>query len=200
MLNSVKTKFKTLLKTHPTKTKMATGMVLVGTGDLNAQLFIEKSFQNPDQTPKQYDISRTIRLMCLGGFFLAPVQRFWIDLILPKIGGSGSKSTIALKKSLYDSFIFGSIMNSCYVGLNMYLSNEIPKDKIVDKMKREQFVIVVSGWSYWIPVQIINYRLVPILYQMNVTQVMAVIWHSFLSWKAHQNIKNDNSEEEGKDE
>lgn len=182
----MKKSFENLLFKHPYKTKMATGGLLVGTGDLIAQNIIEK-------TPK-YDPERTIRLMLLGGCFLAPVQRLWIDLVLPKIAGggkTGTKSAIAIRKSLLDSFVFGTVMNTCYVGLNMYLSGDVAKDKIVSKMKDEQFGIVLTGWSYWIPIQMINYRFVPLNYQMNATQVLALVWHSFLSWKAHKNLKHD---------
>ena len=178
--------FEKLLLLHPTKTKMATGMVLVGSGDIIAQNVIEKT--------DKHDPKRTLRLMFLGGFFLAPIQRYWIDLVLPKLASRSSKlsqSQIAIRKSLLDSFIFGSVMNTSYVGLNMYLIGEIETNKILEKMKKEQVGIVLSGWSYWIPMQIVNYRFTPLNYQMNVTQILALVWHSFLSWKAHQNIKKE---------
>merc|ERR1711976_277109 len=114
---------------------------------------------------------------------LAPIQRVWIDLIMARL----VKNTV--KKSMLDNFVFGSIMNTSYVGMNMLLSGEIERSQILPKMKLEQPAIVLSGWCYWIPVQLVNYRVVPLRYQMNVAQIMALFWHSFLSWKAHNNLK-----------
>lgn len=42
------------------------------------------------------------------------------------------------------------------------------------------------NWGIWIPVQIINFRFVPVQHTVLVANCVAVIWNGYLSWSAHK--------------
>lgn len=59
---------------RPYTTQAATAAVLFGLGDALAQQGIEKK-------GKDHDFTRTLRLVCYGGLFLAPVITKWYTLL-----------------------------------------------------------------------------------------------------------------------
>lgn len=171
-----------LLKTYPFVTKVTSGASLVGFGDIMAQNFIEK-------TPV-WDKSRTMRFAGIALFVITPLTRSWVDLMLPKLVPNAARTTqFALKKLAYDLTLFVTFGQTLLVGLNMSLSGEVTTNEFMKKMQSEQPEIIKYAWCYWGPLQFVNFKWVPVHLQASYIQVIALFWNTFLSWKAHDNLK-----------
>ena len=54
-----------------------------------------------------------------------------------------------------------------------------------------------AQWVFWIPIQLLNFRFVPVRHQLNVVLVTSVVWTALLSmW--YPPVKEDKKEEETK--
>ena len=51
-----------------------------------------------------------------------------------------------------------------------------------------------AQWVFWIPIQIVNFRYVPVRHQLNVVLITSVIWTAFLSF-AFPPVADDNDDE-----
>lgn len=183
-----------LLKQYPASTKITSGAFLVGIGDIIAQKIVE-------QQPR-WDPNRTARFAGIALCIITPCTRTWVDVILPKIvpikPGQKVTTVIALKKVGCDMFIFGPVITTMFVGLNMFFSGEIERNKIFDKMCKDQPGIIAKAWCWWAPNQFLNFRFVPAHLQASYIQIAALVWNTFLSWVSHHNLKNDNESNDGR--
>jgi protein Mpv17 len=54
-----------------------------------------------------------------------------------------------------------------------------------------------AQWAFWIPIQLLNFKFVPVRHQLNVVLVTSVVWTALLSmWYAP--VKEETKEEDGK--
>jgi len=174
-----------LLKKYPATTKITSGGLLVGFGDVVSQKFIESR--------TDWDKTRTLRFAGIAFFVITPCTRTWVDVILPKMfpttHGARVSNRLAIKKMLADILLYGPIVTSLQVGLNMYLSGEVAPDEFWPKMASEQPSVIACDWIWWGPMQYVNFRYVPLHLQASYIQVASVAWYIFLSWLAHHNLE-----------
>jgi len=192
-MNSAAKYYVYLLKTYPAATKITSGGVLVGIGDVISQKLIEHK--------PTWDRTRTLRFAGIAFFVITPCTRTWVDIILPKMfketKNQKASNKLALKKMLADILLYGPIVTTLQVGLNMYLSGEVSKDQFIPKMKREQPSVIACDWIWWGPMQYVNFRYMPLHLQASYIQVASVAWYIFLSWLAHYNLEVEKNGGEG---
>jgi hypothetical protein len=82
---------------------------------------------------------------------------------------------------LYSQFVYWSwFSNSLYhgsMGLMQGLSLEQSYQRICDVLWETQ----KAQWVFWIPIQLLNFRFVPVRHQLNVVLLTSVVWTALLS-------------------
>jgi hypothetical protein len=184
-----------LLKTHPAKTKILSGAVIVGSGDIVAQTFIEKK---PSTDTHNY--KRTLRIFLVGLILIAPFNYTWLDHILPKLNKLNlSTNKRAISKLLLDQSIAAPIACTLYIAGNSVTKKQDPIVNNSITKKQDPIVNVQNKlpetvkffWRLWAPVQFLNFRFVPQMYNMPVVQVTNFIWMSFLSYLDNREQKSE---------
>merc|ERR1711981_1185087 len=104
---------------------------MIGLGDTVSQFAIEGR--------TSWDHWRTARFAGIAFCMITPSTRVWVDIVLPRLvpikAGQPATTTQALKKVACDLGFFGPMINSVFVGANMYFSGEVDGyDKMLAKM------------------------------------------------------------------
>ncbi|XP_055482807.1 protein Mpv17 isoform X2 [Psammomys obesus] len=154
------------LAAHPWKVQILTSGSLMGLGDIISQQLVERRGLQEHQT------GRTLIMVSLGCAFVGPVLGGWyrvLDRFIPS-----TTKVDALKKMLLDQGVFAPCFLGCF----------LPTVGVLNGMSAQ------DNWAkllrLWPAVQLANFYLVPLHYRLAVVQCVAVVWNSYLSWKAHQ--------------
>ncbi|KAM8954479.1 mitochondrial inner membrane protein Mpv17 [Pelodytes ibericus] len=169
--------YQKLLAIHPWKVQIITAGSLVGVGDVISQQLVEQ------RGLQGHSAVRTLKMMGIGFCFVGPVVGGWYKILDRIIPGS-SKST-AIKKMLLDQGGFAPCFLGCFlciVGKLNHLSNK----EIWTKLQRDYKDALITNYYIWPAVQIANFYFIPLHHRLAVVQCVAIIWNSYLSWKANK--------------
>lgn len=167
--------YATLMRTHPAKTQILTTGTLMLTGDVIAQKAIEKC--------KSVDVTRAGRFFVIGVGLVGPVIRKWY-MVLERIVGPGGTS-VAVKKVLFDQLLFSPAFIPCFLVCLGFLQQRQWAD-IQQTVRRDYVPILVTSYMIWPAAQIINFRFVPLQYRVPFASAVALVWNTYLAWKANR--------------
>jgi len=98
-----------------------------------------------------------------------------------------------------EQFVYWSwISNSLYHGA-MGLMNGMNFQQTYDRIADVLWDTQVAQWSFWIPVQLLNFQFVPVRHQLNVVLLTSVVWTALLSAWYPPEEKEDDKDEEKKE-
>jgi protein Mpv17 len=152
--------------------------VIGGFGDVIAQQWVEGG------TPSTHDWSRTLRFSAVGFLFVGPVLGRWFAR-LDKIVGTRQTLTVGCKKMVVDQVCFAPIFFITLLPI-LSLSQGVPVAEIPETVKKDYPSVLWANYKIWPAVQLLNFSLVPLHLRVNVANLVAVGWNSYLSWKSHQ--------------
>ncbi|XP_047600780.1 protein Mpv17 isoform X2 [Lutra lutra] len=165
------------LASHPWKVQVLTAGSLMGLGDIISQQLVEKRGLRGHQS------RRTLIMVSLGCGFVGPAVGGWyrvLDRLIP-----GTSKVDALKKMLLDQGCFAPCFLGSFLSLVGALNGLSAQDNWA-KLWRDYPDALVTNYYLWPAVQLANFYLVPLHYRLAVVQCVAVVWNSYLSWKAHR--------------
>ncbi|KPP61786.1 protein Mpv17-like, partial [Scleropages formosus] len=108
-----------------------------------------------------HNLQRTTKMMSIGFFFVGPVVGGWY-----KLG-------------------FAPCFLGAFLGISGAL-NGLTVEENIAKLKRDYMDALISNYYLWPPVQIANFYFIPLHHRLAVVQIVAVVWNSYLSWKANK--------------
>lgn len=94
-------------------------------------------------------------------------------------------TTVTLKKVALDQLVFApSFLMVFLTNLNLLNGRSLRDTK--EDLSSNYLDIMVANWKLWPAVQLVNFYLVPLNYQVLLAQSVAVVWNTYLSWKTNQ--------------
>uniref|UniRef100_A0A1I8Q099 Mitochondrial inner membrane protein Mpv17 n=1 Tax=Stomoxys calcitrans TaxID=35570 RepID=A0A1I8Q099_STOCA len=154
---------------------------IMGTGDILAQTVVEK------KQMKDIDVIRTMKYGSLGMLFVGPVLKYWFGLLDRTIRGKQGSVSRTLKKMAVDQTIMAPALNFTIAGLVGLINSEEPR-QIMERIKVQYPDIMKTNYMIWPAVQIINFGLVPLRYQVVFVQTIAVFWNCFVSQMLNEKL------------
>lgn len=89
-----------------------------------------------------------------------------------------------VQKVFVDQFVFAPFFLATLLSV-IGFSQHQDIEKVKTKLNNEYLDVLISNYAVWPWVQIINFRFVPLNYQVLLTQVVAVMWNIYISWKTN---------------
>lgn len=97
-----------------------------------------------------------------------------------------------LQKVFIDQVVFAPFFLAVLLTMIGYSQHQ-DVEKVKAKLQNEYVDIVKANYSVWPMVQIINFRFVPLNYQVLLTQAVAVLWNGFVSWRTNLNERQQHA-------
>lgn len=187
------------LRSRPVTTKAITGSILWGVGDVVAQVvptfFGDDAGNRDDKNEEEsnetaviekrefhYDVPRTARAVIFGFALHAPLSHLHFNFLeWMTVRGGFQGFSIPVFKTVMEQFVYWSwFSNSLYHGA-MGAMQGMNLTQIYDRIKDVLWDTQVAQWSFWIPIQLINFQFVPVRHQLNVVLLTSVAWTALLS-------------------
>ncbi|GKY93742.1 hypothetical protein MPSEU_000341300 [Mayamaea pseudoterrestris] len=168
------------LHNHPVFTKMVTGACLWSIGDAVAQYAPSLASQQP---LADYDYARTGRACAFGFFLHAPLSHLhfnFLEYLTVKSGFKGMQITIF--KTTMEQFVYWSWISNCLYHGAMGAMQGQSVQQTWDYIKSVIWETQKATWVFWIPVQLLNFRYVPVRHQLNVVLCTSIVWTALLSF------------------
>jgi len=110
---------------------------------------------------------------------VGPTLHFWYGFLATKFPGQVAVQTI--KRTFADQFIFAPVFLGVFISSLSILEGESFRKNLQDRWA----TTVVANWGLWIPVQALNFRFIPVMYQVLISNCTALAWNAYLSRSAH---------------
>eukprot|EP01121_Diplochlamys_sp_Union-15-3_P003421 TRINITY_DN1328_c0_g1_i4.p1 TRINITY_DN1328_c0_g1~~TRINITY_DN1328_c0_g1_i4.p1 ORF type:complete len:203 (+),score=22.46 TRINITY_DN1328_c0_g1_i4:40-648(+) len=180
------------LQKRPVITKSVTSGVIYCLGDILGQKIEQykaatanTKYDDIDEViVPQYDIGRTIKFGIFGLLINAPLIHYWykfLDWLLQNVKGA----KLVWIQLFLDEIIFGPIYLVIYyyvMGIMNGTLKNVPK-----KIKRELIPTAIESLKVWVPVQYINFKLVPPHLRVLFGNLVALGWNAYFSIISNKN-------------
>ncbi|KXG45662.1 Mpv17/PMP22 [Penicillium griseofulvum] len=201
-------KFNTYYAERPVLTTMVTNAVLGGVADTVAQLITAfrtrrphpgddfLSIEIPDYDKQKppaagelgyvrssspsFDFERLTRFMAYG-FFMAPVQFQWFGFLSRAFPLTKKNPTApAFKRVAFDQLIFAPFGLACFFTY-MTIAEGGGRRALTNKFRDVYLPTLKANFVLWPAVQILNFRVVPIQFQIPFVSTVGIAWTAYLS-------------------
>lgn len=112
-----------------------------------------------------------------------PSVRFWYGVMDKSIKVKSPLHRTLIKVGI-DQIIFAPIFIALLVSTISYMQDQNVQ-LIEEKLRTQYKDILIGNYYVWPWVQLVNFRFVPLNYQVLLTQIVAFFWNSYISWKTH---------------
>ncbi|ODV65451.1 hypothetical protein HYPBUDRAFT_114012 [Hyphopichia burtonii NRRL Y-1933] len=181
-------KYNQLLTRRPLLTNIITTGALFGTGDYLAQKISNGKF----------DSARLARAMVYGSIFFAPIGTKWYKT-LPKFKFPGYNNSFlnTLTRVGVDQLVFAPIAIPTYYSVMTVLENPpnlLPTIK--SKLNDNWLNTLQTNWLVWPVVQLVNFSLIPLRFQLLFVNLVSIGWNCYLSMALNSSSHLADSEDQ----
>ena len=188
-----------MLDLHPFKTKALSSTIIAGAGDLTCQYIVQTSEKKDGKKSFVVDWVRTARFASLGGVLVAPCIHYWYGWLMTAIPGITVKATVI--RTLLDQLVFAPLFIPTFFTALMGLEGTTSLSVIKERLEGNFLETLKTNWMLWIPAQLINFGFMPAKYQVLFSNVVGLVWNTYLSFMSTQKkVEVDGSVEKVKDQ
>ncbi|KAF9000092.1 hypothetical protein BDQ17DRAFT_1360096 [Cyathus striatus] len=162
--------YNALLIRRPMASQCATAGFLFGAGDVVAQQLIEKR-------GKEHDFLRTARLTFYGGALFGPCMTKWYQF-LNRLKFSSPRKALIYRVYL-DQLLLTPVAVAFFYGSMATL--EARPFEAWDRIKKAYIPTIIRNWAVYVPVQLLNFSLVPPHLRLVFVSVVSLFWNTYLS-------------------
>jgi len=170
-----------ILERYPARTISINTAVLMTSGDVIAQLVLEK------RRAGDYDVVRTLRFFGVGLLLAGPTMHVWYSTLDRVVKGQGIAT--AVRKMFADQGFFMPVYLVVFVGVMGALRGDRLTD-IRSKLKRDMAPMMKVSYSIWPAVQLANFQFVPSRHRVFVINIVCLFWNTYIGWRAEMALRH----------
>jgi hypothetical protein len=130
--------------------------------------------------PPAFDFERLTRFMSYG-FLMTPLQFKWFGALSKWFPVTSAKATVpALQRVAMDQLIFAPCGLAAFFSF-MTIAEGGGKKHLVKKFQDIYLPTLRANWILWPVVQLINFRLMPLQFQIPFVSTIGIAWTAYLS-------------------
>ncbi|GJD07072.1 Peroxisomal membrane protein 2 [Galdieria sulphuraria] len=117
----------------------------------------------------------------IGLVLRAPVVHYFHTFLDKCLFRNAKQTSLAVivAKVILDQFIFSPPFTALYYYVTALMRDE-PLKPVSQKIRRELFDVMKKSWLLWIPVNAINYALIPLELRVLFANIVDVFWTAYL--------------------
>lgn len=174
----------------PWTTKLVTSGVLMGAGDVVAQVGVER------RKVADMDMARLARMSAIGLCVSGPMVTGWY-LILERTIKLSTVSRTAVAMTITDQTLFSPTIISVFFAMNVVLDGR-PLSDAKKEVRELLWPTLKANWTIWPAAQLINFNFVPPQMRVLFVSTIALFWNSYISFAANaHDCENENESGEG---
>jgi len=133
-----------------------------------------------DKLPPPFDFERLTRFVAYG-FLMSPLQFKWFAFLSRAFPITKQSGTVpALKRVAFDQLIFAPFGLTCFFTF-MTVAEGGGKRAITRKFQDVYLPALRANWTLWPIVQILNFRVIPLQFQIPFVSSVGIAWTAYLS-------------------
>lgn len=130
--------------------------------------------------PPPFDFERLTRFMSYG-FLMSPVQFHWFAFLGRTFQITKQSATLpALQRVAFDQFIFAPMGLACFFTF-MTITEGGGRRAVARKFQDVYLPALKANFMVWPAVQFINFRVIPLPYQIPLVSTVGIAWTAYLS-------------------
>ncbi|KAF1816790.1 hypothetical protein P152DRAFT_430 [Eremomyces bilateralis CBS 781.70] len=130
--------------------------------------------------PPPFDFERLTRFMAYG-FLMAPVQHRWFAFLSRTFPLTKASGTVpALKRVAFDQLIFAPAGLGIFFTY-MTVAEGGGKKAVLKKFRDVYMPALKANYMVWPAVQILNFRIIPLQFQIPFVSTIGIAWTAYLS-------------------
>jgi len=165
-----------------TNTPTTTTTVIAAAGDTSTSSNNNNAVGAKDSTAFVYDYQRTARAVFFGFAIHAPLSHLHFNFLeWMTIRGGFAGLSIPIFKTAMEQFVYWSWISNSLYHASMGAMQGMTYNQITDRISNVLMDTQKAQWVFWIPIQLINFRFVPVRHQLNVVLTISVVWTALMS-------------------
>lgn len=150
-----------------------------GTCDIVAQTLIENHGWS------DLDLTRSFKFAAIGFCWTGPMMTLWYPRLDRWFGSQVSFASTA-RKVAADQILMAPPLTLVIVVLAGLAQGKTRIQELTEKVDEEYVEVMLNRWKLWPAAQMFNFYFLSVLHRPIFTNVVALFWNTYLSWRVVQ--------------